>query len=601
MYTGRVTWGADEQMTHASDARLRGALAAGFDPWTDERRRVRSRAPGYTELLEIRPAKAGRVDGNTDPVRDAALRLHDAALRFDPWENPHRISRAGRECLSDRTMGALQNTEDCELATREGVLNPALQHWEETKIDDWISGYSLDRGPKPPAFYSYPSMSIARGGPALGRGPPRASTITPGGSGALRAMLARAERLGLLGQDRDQASPGESVIAADLRRGFRMRARETYDVGRMETSLKWFEEFQTDARREPVFVPLRHSGDIEAMTYNQETLEMFAEYLRRRGSRLRGRFGETIKSDTIATYVGQIKKLRTHEAHHAIVDASVNVVAPSAFKRMRQEDGPAGDRKLSLGLRARHLRQIAAAGFDRRSRRGAQEWGAALTAHNLLLRGGEVCVVEQKALDTARDMTIGAITFKEPSEVSKDLPWLTVDIVSIKDTDARRRNVVMPVRRRAAGGELGSGPMDTYDAIVLAIAGRIGRLPPTRGRVEGADALLPLFVGPKGEPWSTADTRRVAKKLAGKLGLEEQHFGAKSFRIGGATDYRAIYGPEAAERMVRQRGRWWSDIHALYQRALADEHLEGSAALADARGAELEALCEGWAQPANFR
>ena len=55
-----MTWGADEQLTHASDARLRGALAAGFDPWTDERRRVRSRAPGYTELLEIRPAKAGR-------------------------------------------------------------------------------------------------------------------------------------------------------------------------------------------------------------------------------------------------------------------------------------------------------------------------------------------------------------------------------------------------------------------------------------------------------------------------------------------------------------------------------------------------------------
>ena len=46
---------------------------------------------------------------------------------------------------------------------------------------------------------------------------------------------------------------------------------------------------------------------------------------------------------------------------------------------------------------------------------------------------------------------------------------------------------------------------------------------------------------------------------------------------------------------------WWSDIHALYQRALADEHLQGSAALADARGAELEALCKGWAQPANFR
>ena len=97
------------------------------------------------------------------------------------------------------------------------------------------------------------------------------------------------------------------------------------------------------------------------------------------------------------------------------------------------------------------------------------------------------------------------------------------------------------------------------------------------------------------------DTRRLARKLAARLKLEENLFGAKSFRIGGATDYRAVYGPEAAERIIKQRGRWWSDIHALYQRALAAEHLQGSAAIADARGAELEALCKGWVQPTTFR
>ena len=38
-----------------------------------------------------------------------------------------------------------------------------------------------------------------------------------------------------------------------------------------------------------------------------------------------------------------------------------------------------------------------------------------------------------------------------------------------------------------------------------------------------------------------------------------------------------------------------------YTRALASEHLQGSAAVGDARGAELEALCKGWVQPASFR
>ena len=89
--------------------------------------------------------------------------------------------------------------------------------------------------------------------------------------------------------------------------------------------------------------------------------------------------------------------------------------------------------------------------------------------------------------------------------------------------------------------------------------------------------------------------------FAAMLGLRSEDFGAKSFRIGGATDYRAAFGAVKAERLIKQRGRWWSDIHQLYERALAEEHLDASAAVGDARGAELEALCEGWAQPAEFR
>ena len=419
----------------------------------------------------------------------------------------------------------------------------------------------------------------------------------------LQQALDFAGRLGLLGDlpGRELPRDGESAVARDLRLGIIARARQTYDAGRLHTALTWFEEFMGVARREPIFMHLQHSGDIDSMQYNQETLDMFSEYVRRRGSRLRGRAGEEIKSDTIQTYVSMIKKLRTHEAHHTIVGPEVNVIGPAAHKRMRQLDGPPGERKLSLGLRARHLREAALLGFDRKSKRGRQEWGAALTAHNLLARGGEVCVVDSAPLDTARDLIIGAVEFREPSEVSEDLPWLTVELVPIKDTTARRRSAVMPIRRRGPGGKIGDDPMDTYDAIVLAIEGRIGRLPPARGKVEGPEALLPLFVGPKGAPWCTSDTRRLARRIAARLELDEELFGAKSFRIGGATDYRAIYGPEAAERVIKQRGRWWSDIHALYQRSLATEHLQGSAAIGDARGAELEALCKGWSQPTTFR
>ena len=529
---------------------------------------------------------------------------------FDPWSDDlARYDEQGARHLAE------ENTILCDMAENAGELNPEMDEWHERSIDH-ILGSGSPPGRRPPQFRARPMDTLSSGAVqrgAVGGAPKRAceSTLSQLGSAPLdcklRRVLETADRLGLLGglPGQEVSRDGETAVARDLRLGMLQRARETYDVGRLDTSLKWFEEFVADSQRSPIFAPLQHAGDLTGMQYNQETLEMFSEYVRRRGSRLRGRQGETIKSDTIATYVGQIKKLRTHEAHYMITGSTVNVVAPAAHKRMRQLDGPPGERGLSLGLRARHLRELARLGFDRRSSRGRQEWGAALTAHNLLARGGEVCVVEREGapqpLDTARDLTIGAIEFKEPSEVSDGLPWLTAELVPIKDTTARRRSAVMPIRRRAAGGELGADPLDTYDAIVMAMAGRLGRMPPARGRVQGPGALLPLFVGPKGKPWCTSDTRRLARSMASTLGLDADLFGAKSFRIGGATDYRAIYGPEAAEQMIRQRGRWWSDIHKLYTRALASEHLQGSAAVGDARGAELEALCKGWVQPASFR
>ena len=541
-----VAWGGEVVAHHPADERLRQATRLTYDPWAQPQPATLT-VPGRTQLLQ-------RVAAGVPPAAGAQSR---------------------------------------DLATAS-LAGPTSQ---------WPASRAIDHRDQ--------QLGAARARPdTVGMRQPLA-TLPPSDGTAkatqLRKVLSLAEQLGLLGPMPDQslASEGETMVGASLRRGLLQRARETYDLGRLETALKWFSDFQADVQRLPPFQPLQHAGDIQAMTYNQQTLDIFAEYLRRSGSRLKGRHGVTIKSDTIATYVGQIKKLRTHEAHYTVVDPKVvNVVAPAAFKRMRQLDGPPGQRQLKLGIRARHLRAIAESGFDRRSYRGSIEWGAAVTAHNLLLRGGEIGVVDgQKgaaAFDSARDMTIGCVEFKEPCEESSGLPWLTIEIVPIKDTTARRRSAVMPVQRRGPG-TLGSDPMDPYDAVVLAIWARLGRMPPSTGHVDGPEGLLPLFVGARGKPWTTGDTRKLAQRFALTLQLDPQNFGGKSFRIGGATDYRAVYGPEAAERMVRQRGRWWSDIHELYQRALASEHLQGSAAVGDATGAELEALCKGWSQPASFR
>ena len=91
------------------------------------------------------------------------------------------------------------------------------------------------------------------------------------------------------------------------------------------------------------------------------------------------------------------------------------------------------------------LRELAAQGFDRSSAKGMVKWAAALLAHNLHLRGGEIGTVDNKPFDVSRDLTIGALEFKQPCAESAFCPWMTVDVVSIKDTAARAITVPLPV------------------------------------------------------------------------------------------------------------------------------------------------------------
>eukprot|EP00965_Chrysotila_dentata_P127463 4215281-Pleurochrysis_carterae.AAC.1 len=87
--------------------------------------------------------------------------------------------------------------------------------------------------------------------------------------------------------------------------------------------------------------------------------------------------------------------------------------------------------------------------------------------------------------------------------------------------------------------------------------------------------------------------------MASAAGLDPADFGGKCWRIGGATDLRDMLG-EAGKTLIKQRGRWQSDVASFYQRAIVDAQLEASAGIGDATGVELEAVCAGWAQPASF-
>ena len=440
--------------------------------------------------------------------------------------------------------------------------------------------------------------------------PPTAAGKNPG---ATRADLLRwAAELGIAGDldggDDPLSAAGESALSRRLRADVRARACETLDIGRLRTALGWAADFRAATRRIPLFRPLRFEGDLDGMRYNQATLDALAEYIRQQGSKRRGRGATSlVASDTIQSYVGVLRLLRGAEAGYAVTSDAVNVTAPAALKRMRQVDAPAGERVLERGMRASMLRRLAQTGFDRSSPMGTMRWAAALLAHNLVLRGGELCVVTDVAFDSARDIVLGSVDIREPCAESDGCHWMTVDVTAIKDGDARNVTVPMPVRRRSSVGAMGADPMCTYDAVLALMRQHLGRTPVT-GRVSGAAALRPMFTRrwpasprAKSNEWRTADTNKLAKEMAAALGQDESEFGGKSFRIGGATDIAATVGMVKAERLLRERGRWKSDVAFAYKRALATDHLRLSAGMADAQGRDLEAMCAGWSQPSTFR
>ena len=71
------------------------------------------------------------------------------------------------------------------------------------------------------------------------------------------------------------------------------------------------------------------------------------------------------------------------------------------------------------------------------------------------------------------------------------------------------------------------------------------------------------------------------------------------------TELRVKLGMESAAELIKARGRWASDIGAIYSRALVEEHLDASVAMGDSVGEalsrDMEEMCAGWVQPASFR
>jgi hypothetical protein len=277
---------------------------------------------------------------------------------------------------------------------------------------------------------------------------------------------------------------GGADAVASLRERARRKVLATWNLGRIGSMAAWWEDFLMTTDRVP-FVALATTGDLAGAIYNAQTLELFAEFIRDRGSRAKGHTGEPLTADYISTLVATARLVRSGEAHYNVAPSEASTSISTMFKSMREEDGPRGgnERRESRGFRARDFKAIAAS-FDRLTHMGLMEWTVALTAWNMLLRGGEVGRPTGKIFDASIGITVAGVQMREPCAASGMRPWLTVDVTSIKDQKRRNRPVPVPVAQRGGGVAGGDDALCVYTHIKAVYERRCRQLPKMRRRVQ---------------------------------------------------------------------------------------------------------------------
>ena len=162
------------------------------------------------------------------------------------------------------------------------------------------------------------------------------------------------------------------------------------------------------------------------------------------------------------------------------------------------------------------------------------------------------------------------------------------------------------IAQRTVNGPI-TDPLCAYSALKSRWLREVGQMPWGTGaqppsakmRPRHPRVNKPVFAHANGTAYDTGDMRRIAQRMAAACGEDPERFGGKSFRSGGATDLRCALGAAEGKAVIKQRGRWSSDIADIYQRALVLDQLNGSAAMSSASGVDLEGLLDGWSQPAN--
>lgn len=404
---------------------------------------------------------------------------------------------------------------------------------------------------------------------------------------------------------RAEPSPSEARTVQSLREASDYRVEvASGGTGRsshLQTALRWLARFQAVNPSRELFVPRQSLADIPSSLYNEETLRLFAEFIRQNGSVRTGHVGERVSAGAISAYVSAIRAHRSRETGYPITVPHMSLRLAKQAQHMRMEDGPAGARSLVRAFTARFLARLARQpSFDKTSARGRLRWAVLVVGHNLLLRGGEFGVPDGKTFDSARGISVGDWDWVAPHHDTDGFEVAVAEVHPAKDAQVSRQRVPLLIRRRSADDR------DTRPPVMGSCCAWEAARTLWCDRVAAVAAhelvTAPFFALSDGRPVHTSVVKSFVREAAAAVGEPEDEFDAHSLRVGGATDLYFLFGPAEAERLIQKRGRWLSDISQIYSRLSASAEMHNYASMADARGIDMESFRRGYVMPAlRFR
>lgn len=383
---------------------------------------------------------------------------------------------------------------------------------------------------------------------------------------------------GLKGQVHDLLSKLEADVAVRLKQAYAPKSQ-----GPLGSALAAFGRFAAACPSRELFRRPAFRGDLSVSAHNEWTMILFAWFLVSEPSPKTGR---PIKAQSMRSYISLVKNYLSFEFAYQVVDSEVRL------KRLIKDivsNEPIANRKKRRGMRRRHLRAYWRLPEARRTDVNAVNNFAALaTAWHCLARGGEVAPsVKPSAWKADRQPTRADLSFHETEKGRRyAVLWLR----------PLKKKTVVPKVPQYIEEHDGEGS-DAYAALQRLCehdpvpASEAARTPLFRRRVVDGRGRA------RTQHMTVAHLRSLVRRVAKRLGYPSKHeWGAHSLRVGGATDLAST--GKASELLLRARGRWASDVAAIYARLTRRAQLAGSRLMQEGRGRDLEELLPDFVQPA---